>query len=509
MDEDERTRLGYFRDRWAQENFRSQQHLSVTDNDRDHQQIAVADVPEYNSPSPIRNGQHTLKPQKRSWRDNFSRFSPSRLTSSRQAHQSRAESDMSTSFRSPVDSQNNTIYSDHGTSAEERPPPKMPSDDEKQVEKQPEPRAKQKFLNELYNLSWLAFFSLLGTLSRVGVEALTQYPDAPVTSRVLWANLGGSFVMGFLVEDRNLFGLPVHLKPELSKEGVPEDDKELTSIHLKHKKTIPLYVGMTTGFCGSFTSFSSFMTDSFLAMANALDSPSPRRPYRPYPTPPASRNGGFSFLALLAILILHPAVSLTALKVGSHFALLLRPYMPRQIFPTNFTSRVLNPLAVVLGFGCWLIGALFLTIFTPSSGPSPVDWRARATIPLLFAPPGCILRYYLAKWYNKPGYTFFWGTFIANVLGTFVDGMAFDLQHARSFGANVAGGNSCAVLLGVQQGFCGCLSTVSTWVVELNGSSKRAGWIYGISSVAISLAGVIVIMGSMAWTVGFASPVCG
>ena len=27
---------------------------------------------------------------------------------------------------------------------------------------------------------------------------------------------------------------------------------------VKHKKTIPLYIGLTTGFCGSFTSFSSF-----------------------------------------------------------------------------------------------------------------------------------------------------------------------------------------------------------------------------------------------------------
>lgn len=501
--------MGYFRQRWAQEFFQSQQQLATNNNNNRHSQSnVIADASEHNSPTPTLNDNQTLKPQKRSWRDNF-RFSPSRLVINRSSTQSRIESDMSTSFRSPVDSHENTIYSEHIPPAEERRPAPPSSEEETKVEKQPEPSMKKEYLQELYNLSWLTFFSLLGTLARVGVEALTQYPDAPVASRVLWANLGGSFVMGFLVEDRNLFGLPVHLNPDLSAEGAPEDDKQLSSIHLKHKKTIPLYVGLTTGFCGCFTSFSSFMTDSFLAMSNALDSPSPTRPYRPYPQPPASRNGGFSFLALLAILILHPAVSLAALKVGAHFALLLRPYMPRQIFPTNFTIKILNPLAVVLGFGCWLFGALFLTIFTPSSGPSPVSWRARATIPLLFSPPGCILRYYLAKWFNRPGYTFFWGTFIANVFGTLVDAMAFDLQHARSLGANIDGGNACAVLLGVQQGFCGCLSTVSTWVVELNGSGKRAGWIYGLSSVGVSLASVIVVMGSMAWTIGFASPVCG
>lgn len=99
------------------------------------------------------------------------------------------------------------------------------------------------------------------------------------------------------------------------------------------------------------------------------------------------------------------------------------------------------------------------------------------------------------------------GTFVANILGTLLLGMAWDLQHARNIGARSA--NACAVLLGVQEGFCGCLTTVSTWVVEMNGLGRRAAWAYGLVSVLAGLATVVVAMGSMGWTAGFADPVCG
>lgn len=482
----ERDRFGYFRQRWAQENFDSQNQLPRTqvrpgDN---------ADLSEVNAEQPLRPKRAQQKSQKRSWRDQL------RLPLST------PRSFVSSSIRSPVDSQNRTIYSDHDQ--EFVPKEEAPELSEKQSSRPEDP----KWLNELYSLSWLTFFSLLGTLARIGIEAITQYPAAPVTSRVLWANLGGSFIMGFLVEDRNLFSLPTDLEPSPAKnDEPPEEQSKVHARHLKYKKTVPLYIGLTTGFCGSFTSFSTYIQDAFLALTNALPEPRSMVAFQAA-SAPASRNAGFSFEALWAILILHPAISLAGLRAGAHFAELLRPHLPRQLFPTRLTAKVLNPLFVLIGLGSWLFGSLFLTIFPPSSGPSPVNWRARATIPLLFAPPGCVMRYYLAKYLNKPSSPNFpWGTFVANIFGTCVLGMAFDLQHARSFGTG--DGNACAVLLGVQQGFCGCLTTVSTWVVELNGLNWRRGWIYGGSSVGVSLAGLIIIMGSMGWTIGFTQPVCG
>lgn len=345
-------------------------------------------------------------------------------------------------------------------------------------------------LTELYTISWLIFFSFWGTLARVGVEAITLYPNAPVSSRVLWANLGGSFVLGFLTEDRRLF------REEWS---IPNPDAS-PSAHVKVKRTIPLYIGLATGFCGCFTSFSSFIRDAFLALTNALESPSPRSPYHTDLAIP-SRNGGFSFLALLAILIIHPAVSLAALKAGARAAVLLQPVTP--VIPFRLARRFLDPLAVVLAFGCWM-GVVLLSIFPPGNS---IHWRFRATFALVFAPPGCLLRFYTSKHLNALNPTFPLGTFAVNIFGSMVLGMAWNLQHAPSVGASSH--TSCSIMQGIMEGFCGCLTTVSTWVLELQGLRPKHGWSYGLASVGIGLAFMVVIMGSMAWTVGFARPTCG
>ena len=498
MADEERDRVGWFRQRWAHENFESGRSSPA------HPQNQTAGgqngLSEISARRPVRQDAQSNRAQVQSWRESL------RRSTSRLAPISAPQpiSDASTSIRSPVDSQDNTIYSH--TRADGEATAETSGQSPSKVGELTYPA----WMNELYTLSWLTFFALLGTLARLGVETITQYPDAPVTSRVLWANLGGSLIMGFLVEDRNLFGIPSHLDPTAEKGEDPVDEQKIHSIHLKHKKTIPFYTGLTVGFCGCFTSFSSFISDAFLALTNALPTSNATIPYRSSVTPPAHRNAGFSFEALVAILIIHPAVALAALKVGGHLALAVRPILPRQILSANIFIKFVNPMMVFVSFGCWILGSLFLTIFTPSSGPSPVNWRARATIPLLFSPPGCWLRFYLSKYLNRPSTPNFpWGTFVANVFGTFVFGMAWDLQHARSIGAAVNNGNACAVLLGVQQGFCGCLTTVSTWAVELNGLNWRPAWIYGLSSVIISLAGLVIIEGSMGWTIGFGEPVCG
>ena len=347
-------------------------------------------------------------------------------------------------------------------------------------------------LTDLYTISWLIFFSFWGTLARLGVEAITLYPNAPFTSRVLWANVGGSFFIGFLTEDRKLFQ---------QEWGSPAPTTEHAA-HVKVKKTIPLYIGLATGFCGCFTSFSSFMKDAFLALTNALESPSGTVPYHSDPVI-ASRNGGYSFLALLAILIVEPAVSISALKVGAHFALLLEPITPT--LPFRLTRRFVDPLAVVLAFGCYL-GAILLSIWPAGE---KTNWRFRATFPLVFSPLGCLLRYYLSKYLNARMPSFPLGTFMANIFGTIVLGMAWDLQHTKGIGAPPgASVSACTVLEGIIEGFCGCLTTVSTWVLELDALRRRHAWFYGLSSVAIGLGFMIIIMGSMGWTIGFASPAC-
>ncbi|KAH8178808.1 crcB-like protein, camphor resistance (CrcB) domain-containing protein [Sarocladium implicatum] len=350
---------------------------------------------------------------------------------------------------------------------------------------------------QLYTLSHLVFFSILGTLARIGLTALTTYPGSPVIFETIWANVGGSFIMGYLVEDSKLF------RQEWGSSSVGSGDdskrdrrtssdsaiKAAKKAHLAVKKTIPLYVGLATGFCGSMTSFSTFARDAFLALSNDMVVPGA-------PQLPVSRSGGYSFMAMLAVIITTVGLSLCGLIAGSHFAQAIEPYTPS--LPFRLTRRYLDPLVVFLGWGSWL-GAVLLSILPPRD-----YWRERATFALVFAPLGCLLRFYLAMFLNSKRPSFPLGTFAANILGTAILGMGWDIAHAQ-----IGGVVGCQVLQGIEDGFCGCLTTISTWVAELSTLRRRHAYMYGVASVVIALALLIVIMGGLRWTHGFDALLCG
>jgi fluoride ion exporter CrcB/FEX len=400
---------------------------------------------------------------------------------------------------SPVSSQRHRWYSPEPEAGAPEPAPE-PAPAPTPTGKPPsEPLSKH--ATHLYTISYLIFFSFLGTLARLGLQALTFYTGAPVVTGVLWANLTGSLVMGFLLEDKNLFqqewGTPT---------PTPKDAHEAAQHATNHravKKTIPLYIGLTTGFCGCCTSFSSFMRDVFLALANALPDPS-----LPAGTGIASRNGGYSFMALVAVLILTISLSLSALIFGAHLALALARVTPTV--PFALTRRVLDRVMVFLAWGCWL-GAVFLAIWPPDRHGDADTWRGRAVFALVFAPLGCLGRFYISVLLNSRIPSFPLGTFAVNMLGTAVLGLCYDLQHVSGLGAVVpAALTGCGVLQGVMDGFCGSLTTISTWVAELNGVARRShAYIYGVVSVAGGLGLLVVIMGSLLWTRGFEEPVCG
>ncbi|RDW78603.1 uncharacterized protein DSM5745_05455 [Aspergillus mulundensis] len=344
----------------------------------------------------------------------------------------------------------------------------------------------------LYTLSYLIFFSIFGTLARLGLQALTFYPGAPVVTGVLWANVGGSLLMGFFLEDKNIF------REEWGKPNTSNDKTEESKRHKAVKKTIPLYIGLTTGFCGSFTSFSSFIRDIFLALSNDLVSPDLAT------ATATSRNGGYSFMALVAVLLTTVSLSLAALIAGSHLALGINHLPIPHTLPFRLTRRILDPLFASLGLGCW-IGTIFLAIFPPTGHKA---WRGDAVFAIVFAPLGCLLRFYVSLWLNARMPSFPLGTFAVNIFGTIVLAMCYDLQHVGNIGASAL--VSCQVLQGVMDGFCGCATTVSTWVAELNGLAKRLqAYVYGVSSVAVALGSFVIITGSLRWTVGFVEPVCG
>lgn len=341
---------------------------------------------------------------------------------------------------------------------------------------------------QLYTISYLVLFSILGTLARLGLQTLNTYPGMPVIFPSIWPNFAGSFITGFLAEDRMLFRLAT-LSP--TPNNTPDrsgDDQEtdappspaavaaVKQAHAALKKTIPLYIGLATGFCGSLTSFSSFIRDLFLALSNDLP-----------PTTP--HNGGYSLTAVLAVLIITVSLSLSALFLGAHLALALELLTPS--LPSIFVRKYLDRLALPLALGAWL-AAIFLCIFPPN--PS---WRGAATFALASAPLGCLARFYASLHLNGRITGFPLGTFAVNIAGTAILGMAWDLAHVP-----LGGVVGCQALQGIQDGFCGSLTTVSTWVAELAALRRRHAYTYGSTSVGVAFGLLVAIMGGLRWTAG-------
>ncbi|PQE18107.1 hypothetical protein CJF31_00007962 [Rutstroemia sp. NJR-2017a BVV2] len=412
-------------------------------------------------------------------------------------------------------------YEKHGQDGEVRRNREAPLTTGNAADEKKEKSEVSKRATQLYTISYLILFSIFGTLARLGLQAITFYPGVPVVFGVLWANFAGSLFMGFLSEDRKLFkhewGTPTYdqmlqkwkRQSKDEEHGLsvnpPPDLQAAKKAHAATKKTIPLYIGLATGFCGSFTSFSSFIRDTFLALSNDL--PTPLTHPQDYSlvhastTSTVSRNGGYSFMALLAVIITTVSLCLAALFVGAHLAIFLEPYTPS--LPFRLSRKLLDPLAVFLAWGCWL-GAVFLAIFPPDRNDSPPEiWRGRAVFALVFAPIGCLGRFYASLFLNGKTASFPLGTFAVNMFGTAVLGMAYDLQHVP-----LGGVVGCQVLQGIEDGFCGCLTTVSTWVSELSTLRRSHAYRYGVASVVGGLCLLIVIMGSLRWTDGFAEILC-
>jgi CrcB protein len=364
-----------------------------------------------------------------------------------------------------------------------------------------EHRRASRIATELYTISYLILFSILGTLARLGLQALTFYPGAPVSFSELWANVGGTFIMGFLSEDRKLFRQGWGTSSQDKDEDENPDQETARTTHNKLKKTIPLYIGLATGFCGSFTSFSSFIRDIFFALSNDLPSPLNHPGTTSSITSTASRNSGYSVMAILAGIFITISLCHSALRVGAHVAIVLTPYIP--VLPFTFLRKVLDRFVVFLAFGVW-IGAVIMSIFPPKD-----TWRGQAVFACAFAPLGCLLRFYASLHLNGIKASFPLGTFCVNVFGTAVLGMAYDLQHLE-IGNGLAGGGiiGCQVLQGIMDGFCGCLTTVSTWISEISGLRRRNAYCYAATSVAVGLGVLVIIMGSVRWSVGWIPSAC-
>ena len=307
-------------------------------------------------------------------------------------------------------------------------------------------------MTELYTISYLVFFSLLGSLARIGLQSLTVFPGSLAAFGSLWPTYAGSAVLGFLTEFSGLqqrrgpgketaknerFGVVDSRFPADTDSGQNSGlDSGEDDIPAAVRRPAPLYIGLATGFCGSFTTFSGFMMDIFLALSDS--------PFTSADNTEVPRHGvGRGIMAILAVTFLTISACLSALKLGAHVAILVDrlDLRWRRVPPLKYLDRAM----IALAWGSWA-GAVLLALFPPDRE----TWRP-VLFSLVLAPLGCLVRFYVSIKLNTIFPAFPLGTFTVNFAGTAVFGMAWDLQHASAVG--IAGSLvSCQLLQGVMGG---------------------------------------------------------
>ena len=220
------------------------------------------------------------------------------------------------------------------------------------------------------------------------------------------------------------------------------------------------------GFAGSMTSFSTFMANCFEALANVV-------PYY-------SRSSGYNVMALLGQIVITISASLGGISLGASIYLSCERYMRPIGSAPVFEVIVASSLALASLIACSVLAGT----------ASGFVWKSVA-LTGVFAPFGTLLRYFLSRRLNGRFASFPLGTFTANITGTVIISVSLLLTFYPFASISII---DCAVLRAVANGFCGCLTTVSTLALELSTLKLRHAWRYGSASIICGLCVTILIL---------------
>ena len=234
--------------------------------------------------------------------------------------------------------------------------------------------------------------------------------------------------------------------------GIIVKHKDYLYTSSKYETTKVFYVAITTGLCGSLTSFSGWMiiaNNNLLLQFDTVSSP----------------YGG-RFWEFLISLVAGISVPLASLKFGYILSTLLSPYSNDNYIKENDeNSQEIEEESISIYSVIFLIFLFFACLLLVIILPIMIDDRwIYLTYTALLGIAGAYCRYILSfqnVYYPK----FPIGTFIANVVGTALATVFFMLKQFYIDYYNV---KILAVLFVLIQGYCGCLTTVSTLVVELD-----------------------------------------
>lgn len=191
------------------------------------------------------------------------------------------------------------------------------------------------------------------------------------------------------------------------------------------------------------------------------------------------------FLDGVALSAITLSLSLASLSFGKILASRCAPYFQNPSFLSPLVRHVLSVSSILI-YPATLIAYFFL----------PSKYRHQVTAALIFSFPGTLTRYLLSTTLNPRLKALPLGTLVVNILGTALLAAFHVLQSTP----NPPPRNGCAILQGLIDGYCGCMTTVSTFAAELNDLRFWKACRYALISWILGQVVILLIFGSSLWT---------
>ena len=308
----------------------------------------------------------------------------------------------------------------------------------------------------------LAIATYVGVASRVYLSDFSEW-DGIHQFPSLWAQIIGTFIIGILVTQKEML--------------------------LKNCKV--LYVSLSTGLCGSLTTFSSLnaeasivllhLNESSLNASQTVDNPADR------------------IVGSFTVLILGVGMSLASVLLGRNIALQCRAICNRsKCYKIN-----IHKFCCHLTSKMWLVLFIITICYVLSTTAIAVSCILTYNFPLLFSLVfggfGTYIRWCLSYFDNCSTSGFPFGTLLANSIGSMILAGTI-VSKAYVVMETTADDMVLAVLVGVATGFCGSLTTVSTFVIQLCALPFYTAVLYSFVSLAIAQILFTLILGTYSWT---------
>lgn len=324
------------------------------------------------------------------------------------------------------------------------------------------------------------FGAVLGNMARFGMTELTSYKNEYThfyPGTCLWSNFTACFVMAWC-NHAAVFWRTV-----------------LTGSGKTNMKQMALHSAVTAGFCGAYSTWSSFMVELIFKTIDYLNG-GHRLP-----------NHGYGVMEFFSVLFVQMGVSFLGYFLGRDFAYLIDLCFKEGSWSRIFNYRVcriLELLFAVLG-----IAAIIANIVLACTLSIDSSWKTSYALSIVIGVVGSWVRFRLSAYNGSFGISWFpSGTLMANVFACLLLPVLYILLYGYKDAATgtmiVTSKVHRMAITAFSSGFCGSLSTMSSFVNELyNLEYPLQRYTYfGVTFLSCFII-MFVIICPYAWTRGF------